>query len=107
MKQIISAILLILAFQSAWAIDLQTAKIQGLVGEARSGYLEAVTEPASSDVKALISEVNAKRKAQFERTAKKTKTTLLQVSNRFYELAVTRTKPGHYYQDASGRWKKK
>jgi len=107
MKQIISAILLIFAFHSAWAIDIHMAKDQGLVGEARSGYLEAVAKPASAEVQALIREVNAKRKAQFERAARNTNTTLPQVSNRFYELAVSRTRAGHYYQDAKGNWKKK
>ena len=107
MKKILTAILLVLAMQSAWAIDLQSAKAQGLVGEAKNGYLAAVQQPASAEVKALIRSVNAKRKAQFERAAKKTNTTLPQVSNRFYELAVQKTRPGHYYQDTSGRWKKK
>lgn len=107
MKKLLTAILLVLSMQSAWAIGLQDAKSQGLVGEARTGYLAAVQQPASAEVKALIASVNAKRKAQFERAAKKTNTTLLQVSNRFYELAVQKTRPGNYYQDKSGRWKKK
>jgi len=107
MKRILPALLLLFAFQGAWAIDLQTAKDQGLVGEANTGYLAAVSKPASSEVKALIADVNAKRKARFKNTAEKTKTTLPQVSNRFYELAVRRTRAGHYYQDASGKWKKK
>jgi uncharacterized protein YdbL (DUF1318 family) len=107
MKKILTAILLILSMQTAWAIDLQNAKSQGLVGEANNGYLAAVQQPASAEVKALISSVNAKRRAQFEQTAKKTNITARQVSNRFYELAVEKTRPGHYYQDASGNWKKK
>ena len=107
MKRIFTAILLVMTMQVAWAIDLQSAKDQGLVGEANNGYLAAVQKPPSAEVKALISDVNAKRKAQFEKTAATTNTTLLQVSNRFYQLAVQRTKPGHYYQDRSGRWKKK
>jgi uncharacterized protein YdbL (DUF1318 family) len=107
MKRIFTAILLVMTMQVAWAIDLQSAKDQGLVGEANNGYLAAVQKPASAEVKALISDVNAKRKAQFEKTAANTNTTQLQVSNRFYQLAVQRTKPGHYYQDKSGRWKKK
>jgi len=107
MKRILLAFFLILALQTAWAIDLGTAKNQGLVGEANSGYLAAINAPASTDVQALISSVNAKRKAEFERTANKTKTTVAQVSHRFYELAVQKTKAGNYYQDASGRWKKK
>jgi len=92
---------------TAWAIDIGTAKQQGLVGEANSGYLAAVKTPASTEVQALVSSVNAKRKAEFERTANKTQTTVGQVSHRFYELAVQKTKAGNYYQDAGGRWKKK
>jgi len=107
MKKILAAIVLTLAMQSAWAIDIGSAKKQGMVGEANSGYLAAVVTPASADVRALIARVNAKRKAEFEKTASKTKTTVQQVSHRFYELAIQRTAPGNYYQDASGRWKKK
>ena len=107
MKRMLAVLLMSLAFSTAWALDLGAAKDQGLVGEARTGYLEAVQQPASAEVKALIEEVNAKRKAQFERTAEKTNTTVVQVAYRFYELAVERTAPGHYYQDASGNWKRK
>ncbi len=107
MKQIFAAIILSLALQSAWAIDLGAAKQQGLVGEANTGYLAAVKTPASSDIQALIRSVNAKRKAEFERTANKTNATVKQVSYRFYELAISRTAAGNYYQDSSGRWKKK
>jgi len=107
MRKILAAIILTLAMQSAWAIDIGSAKKQGLVGEANSGYLAAVVSPASADVKALIASVNAKRKAEFKRAANKTNTTVQQVSNRFYELAIQRTARGNYYQDGSGRWKKK
>ena len=96
MKRLLTAILLVFALQSAWAIDINSAKNQGLVGEARTGYLAAVKSPASAEVK-----------AQFERTARNTNTTVPQVANRFYELAVQKTRPGHFYQDRNGRWKKK
>jgi uncharacterized protein YdbL (DUF1318 family) len=107
MKRLIATILMSLVLQTAWAIDIGTAKEQGLVGEANTGYLAAVKTPASADVNALIAEVNAKRKAEFETTAQKTGTTIVQVANRFYELAVQRTAVGNYYQDAAGNWKKK
>jgi len=92
------------AVQSAWAIDIHDAKDQGLVGEATSGYLASVRSPASAEVTSLIAEVNKKRKAQFESTAKKTSATVAQVANRFYELAIQKTEAGHYYQDAGGKW---
>ena len=107
MKTITAIMILLMASATAWAIDIHTAKDQGLVGEARTGYLAAVKTPASAEVQALIRDVNAKRRAQFERTASKTDATLVQVSNRFYELAVQRTASGHYYQNAQGRWVKK
>lgn len=106
-KQLVATILLALAFQSAWALDLHSAKDQGLVGEANNGYLAAVGGAPSAEVNALISDVNRKRKAEFQRTAEKTGATLEQVRFRFWELAVERTRPGHYYQDQQGTWKKK
>ena len=107
MKKLITTIGLLLLLQNAWAIDIRDAKEQGLVGEANSGYIAAVTSPASAEVRALIADVNAKRKAEFEAAAKKTGTRTDQVAHRFYELAVQRTAPGGYYQDSSGGWKKK
>ena len=103
MKKIFAAIGLMLLLQNAWAIDIKDAKAQGLVGEANTGYITAVQSPASAEVR----DVNGKRKAQFESTARKTGTTVTQVANRFYELAVQKTAPGNYYQDSSGRWQKK
>ena len=107
MKQILAAFGLLLLLQNAWAIDIRDAKEQGLIGEANTGYIAAVQSPASAEVRALIADVNAKRKAQFSETAARTGATLTQVAYRFYELAVQRTAPGHYYQDASGQWTKK
>jgi hypothetical protein len=106
-KKIFAAIGLLFLLQSAWAIDIGAAKTQGLVGEANTGYIAAVKSPASAEVRALIAEVNAKRKAEFEKTAAKTNITVAQVAQRFYELAVQKTKAGNYYQDAGGRWQKK
>lgn len=107
MKTLVTTLILLFAAQTAWAIDLQSAKEQGLVGEANTGYVAAVGGSPSAEVAALIADVNRKRKAEFESTAAKTNTTVAQVSFRFYELAVQRTAPGHYYQDAGGTWRKK
>ena len=105
--RLVSAVFLLALLQSAWAIELDDAKAQGLVGESNSGYLAAVKTPADAEVRALIARVNTLRKQEFERTAEKTGATLRQVENRFYELAVQRTAEGNYYQDASGRWIRK
>ena len=107
MRNLLATIFMFFAVQSAWAIDIHDAKDQGLVGESTSGYLAAVKSPASAEVNSLVADVNRKRKAQFEKTAQSTSTTVAQVANRFYELAVQRTAAGHYYQDAGGKWVKK
>jgi uncharacterized protein YdbL (DUF1318 family) len=107
MKKFVAALGLFLAVQGAWAIDINSAKEQGLVGEANTGYLAAVKTPPSAEVQALIKDVNGRRKAEFESTAKKTGATVEQVRARFYELAVSKTARGNYYQDARGAWQKK
>ena len=71
MKKIITTIGLLMLLQNAWAIDIRDAKAQGLVGEANTGYIAAVKSPASAEVRALLADVNAKRKAQFEATAQR------------------------------------
>lgn len=53
---------------SAFALDLHSARVGGLVAEKPSGYIEAVKP--SSEVNSLVAEVNAKRKAEYERIAK-------------------------------------
>jgi len=107
MKKILAAIGLLLLLQNAWAMDIREAKDQALVGEANTGYIVALKSPASAEVRALVADVNAKRKTQFEETARRTGVTTAQVAYRFYELAVQRTAPGHYYQGVDGQWKKK
>ena len=107
MKNLIAIIILALAAHSAWAMDIHSAKEQGLVGEARNGLLAAVKTPPSSEVSALIAEVNQKRTDRFNQVAQDTDATLEQVQYRFYQLAVQKTEKGHYYQDANGRWQRK
>ena len=107
MKKILATIGLMMLLQNAWAIDIRTAKDEGLIGEANTGFVAAVSKPASAEVRALIENVNKKRQTQFDRTAEKTGASVEQVAQRFYELAVQKTASGHFYQDAGGHWKKR
>ncbi len=69
MRKLLLSSAFVLAFTaSAFALDLQSARSQGLVKENSSGYIEAVQ--SSSEVDALVSEVNAKRKKEYERISK-------------------------------------
>jgi len=53
----------------ASALNLGQAKSQGLVKETASGYL--VAAKPSGEVNALVSKINAGRKAEYQRIAKK------------------------------------
>ncbi|MGS0681432.1 YdbL family protein [Shewanella sp. 125m-7] len=95
---------LLLSF-NAFAISLQDAKVQGLVGEQLNGYLGVVK--SSSAANAVASEVNAKRKSYYEKIAKQNNISVSDVAKLAAEKAIEATKTGHYIQNSSGKWVKK
>ncbi|MFC6635141.1 YdbL family protein [Microbulbifer taiwanensis] len=90
----------------AMAITLNEAKGQGLVGEANSGYI-AVVSQSSAELEKLVANVNAKRKAEYARIAKRNNIDIAQVAARAAEKLEARLAPGEYYQDNRGRWAQK
>lgn len=58
----------------ASALDLGQARAQGLVKETPSGYIVAVKP--SGEVNSLVNKINAGRKAEYQRIAKKNGTPL-------------------------------
>jgi uncharacterized protein YdbL (DUF1318 family) len=91
----------------SWAIGLEDAKRQGLVGEQPNGYLEAVVSNPSAEVKALIADINAKRRQQYQQVAKTNGTSLEVVETLAGKKAIEKTPPGQYVRSPSGRWIKK
>jgi len=63
---------LALSLTTAHAANLDQAKQQGLVCELPTGYLKP-TGAATPDVKAMVNDINAKRKAEYTRIAKEHK----------------------------------
>ena len=61
----------------ASALDLAQAKSQGMVQETASGYLKVVKQ--TEEVKNLVSKINAGRKAEYQKIAKKRGTSLTAV----------------------------
>lgn len=57
------------------ALNLDEARSQGLVTEASNGYIMA-KKPASEAVNALVKKVNAGRKAEYQKIAKKNGTSI-------------------------------
>jgi len=89
---------------SAWAISLDDAKNQGLVGEDSSGYLGLVVQNA--EAKAVVDEINAKRKAQYLKLAKKNNLSLAQVEALAAAKTIKKTQAGHFVE-VNGEWVKK
>jgi len=90
---------------SAWAVSLEQAKQQGLVGEMANGYLGIVV--TSPEAASLVAKVNKKRKNIYFDIARKNKLTMKQVTALAGEKAIAKTRSGHLIKMASGGWIKK
>ena len=67
-KRLLAAVLLIGA-AAAWSADLSELKAEGLVGERADGYLGIVPAQVSAEVKAVVADVNRKRRTRYEQIA--------------------------------------
>ena len=107
MKKTIALITAFLIFSAlpVYAIELQDAKSQGLVGEAPSGYLEAVTAP-SAEIQALITSINSQRKAKYQEIATENKTTLQTIEQLAGQKDIEKSSTGSYIKH-NGSWQKK
>ncbi|MFK7975599.1 MAG: YdbL family protein [Halioglobus sp.] len=99
-----AALITALCSFSAWALDLNEAKAKGLVGEVNSGYLGAVK--ASSDVQALVDDINEKRRNYYQKIAAKNGISLRAVEVRAGQKAIEKTAKGGLINTGEG-WEKK
>lgn len=90
----------------SWALGLQEAKSQGLVGEQSDGYLGAV-KGGGSEVKGLIDDINSKRKQTYRDIAKRNNTSLDAVEALAGKTAIEKTPSGQFIRLPSGDWVKK
>lgn len=104
-KSLFTAMLLIASVQ-AWSMDLDTAKNAGLIGELASGYLGAVTQPASEEVNKLVKDINSKREAKYKEIAAKQEVPLALVEKQSGKKLIERTQAGHFINQGNG-WEKK
>lgn len=98
-------ITLLLCWQTGYALDLQTAKAQGLVGETTTGYLAPV-DPGHVEATRLAASINAQRKQQYEEIALRNNTPLLAVEQLAAKQAIEKTPPGQFIR-VNGTWRKK
>ncbi len=90
----------------ASAIDLESARAQGLVGETRSGYVAPVNSP-TADVQRLVNGVNAKRRDHYQKIAGRNGISIDEVGRLTAEKLINGLPGGVYYQTASGSWQRK
>ena len=90
----------------AFAISLDAAKSQGLVGEGNRGYLVAIVK-GNGDVDALVNDINSKREAVYLDNAKKAGVSLDVMEVRIGQRLNEKAAPGEYIQNSSGQWQKK
>lgn len=94
-----------LAALPAMALDLQAARSEGLVGEKPDGYVAALK--STPDVTALVTEVNARRKAEYISISRKNGQPVDVVAKLAAEEIINKLPPGTSYQGPDGGWKKR
>ena len=105
-KTLLLAYVLLLVPMS-FALTLQEAKNDGLLGEQRSGYIGLVVGSAPAEVVALARDVNNQRRELYLQIARQNNLTVEQVAALAFEKAVEATPTGQFLQNASGSWVKK
>jgi len=107
-KKVIFALLIsMLTVSVAVASPLTQPKADGLIGEQANGYIGLVKKDVPADIKKLVNETNAKRKAGYQKIAAKQGTSLSEVEKVAGNTAYQKTLKGNYIRDASGTWRKK
>ena len=101
-----AGLIMALVFSSSlWALELQDAKSQGLVGETPSGYLAPVGS-VTSEISALVININNQRKAEYQRIATKNSIALSDVEALAGKKAIEKSAAGHYVK-LNGQWQKR
>jgi uncharacterized protein YdbL (DUF1318 family) len=91
----------------AFALSLNEAKAQGLVGERVDGFVGIVVADPPADVRQLVEQVNRQRREKYDEVAKQRGVPLDAVAKITGEKQLERTPAGHYVAGADGRWRRK
>ena len=104
MKSLFVVISACLFSMAAWALDLDAAKSQGLVGEQRNGYLGLVVTD-NTEAAALVTRINRQRRSHYQGIADTQKTPVANIESIAGDKLVERAaEQGHYHQNSAGRW---
>lgn len=96
---------IMLSASSAFALDLQEARMQGSVGEKLDGYVAAVKP--SSDVDSLVKDINGRRQQEYQRISKENGKAVDIIAKLAAGTIIEKLPAGSLYQGTDGSWKKK
>lgn len=99
---VVMSSVIMMAALPAWALDLQEARTQGLVGETRAGYVARIS--GGSEVALLVDQVNVKRREEYERISGENGQPVDIVAKIAAEKIITGLPAGAKYKDAKGKW---
>ena len=91
----------------AFALSLNEAKAEGLVGEKIDGFVGTVVADPSAEVRELVEQVNRQRRQKYDEVAKGRGVPLDAVAKITGEKQLERTPAGQYVAGADGRWRQK
>ncbi len=90
---------------TAFAMNLQSARNDGIVGERLDGYVE-VLKP-STEAKELANDVNERRRAEYQRISNENKQPVDIVAKLAAKQIIERLESGQFYQSPNGQWVRK
>lgn len=90
----------------SFAMTLNQAKAQGLVGEQVNGYVGIVSANAPPQVKAMVNKVNVRRRQAYLQIARKNRTSLNAVEAIAGKTAIGKTPRGYFIKTPRG-WARK
>ena len=105
-------VVLLLVPMAAFALTLDEARQQGLIGEDSTGFVASVSPQPNAEVRALVDDVNAQRRVVYEKIAKDTSTptdpvTADDVARLGAGKIFDRAAPGTYLRASGQSWQKK
>lgn len=107
--RLLAAVLLALsvAAGAAQAQSLDELRASGVVGERYDGYVVLRDTGASEKVKALVEEVNAKRRGIYEKRAAEQGVPVGQVGRVYAQQIFEQAGEGTWFLDEAGKWVRK
>lgn len=106
MKQLLLLISALLVSLAATALDLDTAREQGLIGEKQNGYLGLVSSK-NAEAAVLMMDINQQRRSHYQEIANKQNTPLPNIEKIAGEKLTDKARSeGYFYEAADGSWTK-